>query len=317
MGFDAVVLPALHVVLLALASHGVTVSAPDAADLCPSVEQVRSALARQLGSEKSGMTGWTIRYLPVGPGAVTVEVEVVDSAGVARVHRQLGVDRARCEAGAETVAAIAIRAFRPVAWEQPESADSAASDRELAVASSAETSPAHEGLPRMALAAGPAFVSEPAAGANLFVDLGVPIGRSLRLRVGGLVFPGRTEERVGRAGLASMSRLALCAGLGWATQVQRLELEAGPVLSLSVDSARTANISTPSTGRRTALGGGLLAVVTLPIGTYWRVGLMATLTKTLLVSEFSVATGGGQDVPFRSPALSGTAALRLERVFFW
>jgi hypothetical protein len=315
MGLTAMIAPAVFAFLhLSLTPIGVIVSAPGATDLCPAPGQVRAALARQLGGDQDAMSGWIIRYQPIG--LTTLAVEVSDPSRVVLARRQVAADRARCEAAAETVAAIGIRAFRPLDWTRVDTRDASPTTPVIEVAQPVADAPSRPRAPRVTVAAGPAFVSAPAAAANLVVDAGVSIVGPLGIRVGGLLLPMHNQEPAGRDGSASLTQVALYGALTCAAHVQRFQLEAGPALGVNLDSARTENLSAPSAGRRTAVGAGALAGVTLPLAAEWRIGFIATLLAPLAKSDFSVTTNGRQELVLRPAALSGFAALRVERVFF-
>lgn len=138
----------------------------------------------------------------------------------------------------------------------------------------------------------------------------------LGLRVGGLLLPMHDQQPAGNAGSASLTQVALLGALTWTGRVQGFQLEAGPALGVSLDSARTENLSAPSAGRRTAVGAGVLAGIALPLAAGWRIGLLATLMAPLAKADFSVTTDGRQEPVLRPATLSALAALRVERVFF-
>jgi len=315
MGLTATIAPVVQAFLhLSLAQVGVIVSAPGAADLCPAPGQVRAALERQLGGDKDAISGWTIRYRPIG--SATLAVEVTDPSRVVLARRLVSADRARCAAAAETLAAIGIRAFRPLGWTRADAPDASPATPVIEAVQPVADAPSHPGATRVTVAAGPAFVSAPAAGANLVIDVGVSLVGPLGARIGGLLLPMHSQESAGRAGSASLTQVGLYGALTWVGQVQRFQLEAGPALGVNLDSARTENLSAPSAGRRTAVGAGVLAGITLPLGGEWRIGLLATLLAPLAKSDFSITTDGRQELVLRPAALSGLAAVRVERVFF-
>jgi hypothetical protein len=298
---------------IVFARSDVTVRAHPAAADCPATEQVQQALDRQLGSNREGLRGWTVRYQPAArrpaPSRPELAVEVLDQNGALRTERHLVTGPADCAATADIVAAIVVRALRPLSWVSLPAQAPQPPQGELRM----PPPPSKPGRwPDFTLGVGPAFVTGMAAAPNIAIELGVRGLGPLSVRAGVLILPLHAEESVGRAGTAELRRTALHGAVTWPWQQGPLLLELGPVVSFAVDRAETRGISGPDRGKRTVLSSGVLIGAGLGLGSRWRVGLWATALATVAASDFSVAVGSSDTVVLRQPALQGIAGLRLE-----
>jgi hypothetical protein len=317
MGFSTAAAAALHVFWQAIASQqGVVVQAHPSVAGCPTVALMRNAIDRQLDpDQQETMDGWSIRTLPTNAAAVIVEVS--DPPGTVRARRRVDIDGASCTAAAETVAAIAVRAFRPVEWSPPQTAVPSPAAPTIDAVATPVVRPRDGYWPRLTIAAGPAVVAGDGTGANVLIDAGVRLGGAFRLRAGGLVLPTHREESAGRMGLARLTRVVLMTGVSWSGRAgSRLQFELGPLLGLSLDSAQTEKVTAPKAGQRAILAAGAIAGVMLPLSDRWRVGLVGVLLAKVLASEFAVTTDNRETSTLRPPAISGLVALRVEGVLF-
>lgn len=325
MGHSGAIGAAIHVALVAAGHAGPAIQADPLVSQCPAVELVRGAIDRELGpAHGDAMDGWTIRTSrgarPSPASAETIVVEIIDPNGDLRAQRRVEVDPANCVAAAKTVAAIGVRAFRPLEWSPVREAEPAVETDKAVAQVAAAAGPSSERArptPTLTIAAGPALAIADGASGNVMVDLGVRVGGPLRLRLGGLAVPMHRTEAAGQAGAAHLTRVALLGGVTWngyAGGVLRLEL--GPLLGVDLDSARTEDVTAPSAGRRVVLDGGVMAGVALPLGDRWRVGLVGTALAKVLASKFSVDTNGLAREALPPPGFSGVVALRLEGVLF-
>jgi hypothetical protein len=317
MGFSIAVAAAVQVFWQATASQkGVVVQAHPSVAGCPEVAMVRSAIDRQLDpDQQETMDGWSIRTLPTNGGAVIVEVS--DPPGTVRARRRVDVDGANCTAAAETVAAIAVRAFRPVEWSPQQTAEPAAAAPTIDAAAPPAVAPPDTDRPWLTIAAGPAVVAGDGTGENVLVDVGVRLPGAFRLRAGGLVLPTHRGESAGLMGSARLTRVVLMTGVSWFGRAgNRLQVELGPLLGISLDSAQTENVTAPNTGHRAILAAGALGGVMLPLSDRWRVGLVGALLAKVLASEFSITTDSRETPTLRPAAISALVALRVECVLF-
>jgi hypothetical protein len=231
-----------------------------------------------------------------------------------RAERHLAAGPSDCAATAEIVAAIVVRASRPLSWAALPAPAPRPPRSELRVPAPPPSKPGR--WPALSLGAGPAFVTGVTAAPNIAVELGVHGLGPLSVRTGALILPLHAEESVGRAGTAQLRRTALYGAVTWPWQKGRLLVELGPTASLAFDRAETRGISNPDQGRRTALSSGLFGGAALGLGSHWRAGVWATVLGRVAASHFSVAVDGRDTVVLRQPTVQGITGLRLEWTSF-
>jgi hypothetical protein len=232
---------------------------------CPSPAQVESALGRVLGPGDNA--AWVLTYGSTPASATqapSVWMSLFDPNGQRAAHRQFAPDR-DCAALASAMAAVVERSLHALGWTRGEPLPDGVPPQEPL-----PQAPEPLRLPRLTLGLGPAIGTAADMGTNLELDARVLLAGAFSLRAGGELLANEATQTIG-GGRASKTGRHLTLGVLSTLLRRRLHLDAGLVVLLGIDRAKTEGLSEPATGWRASVAVGLLLGAGARFSRRWRI----------------------------------------------
>jgi hypothetical protein len=262
-------------------SSGLTVEtgSPDA--LCPELSATRAAVEARLGVVGvQGRSGWAARYtmwhVP-DQDSDFVRLEIIDPLGARRLVRDLPLTGESCSTMANIVALVLDRYFRDLHG-------SGTATAALPRTSASARLPA----PQMVLGFAAGAIMLPAR-PGLLVTLAAEAWHTrLALQIGWSTY--LPTEPIADSGVATLTTsIPVRLAGGWAGQLGRFHIHAGPELFGAYERARASDIAVPAENTRLALGAGIQGGVAIWLGRRLRLTAEVAVDRVLGGGRFTVS----------------------------
>jgi hypothetical protein len=285
---------------------------------CPSTAQVETVLRDVLGSGENATSEWVLSYgrHPAAPAAgqeSSIWMELLGPTGQRVAWRQFPRDSGDCAAIASAMAVVVERSLHALGWPRGEPLPEAGPPKQQ---EPVPTPPARSPPPpRLILGAGPAVGSSSQFGGNLLVEARVRVAGPLSLCLGGSVLAGQENQTVGSGKAQVNSRHLTAAALSTFAR-DRVHLDTGLLLLVSIDQGKTQDLLEVANGTRESLAAGLLLGMGVRLSSRWRIALDVAGLRQVAGADFVVNLDGTRTVVLPPPTWQGVACAKLEFVMW-